>query len=411
MPDPSNRHWRHPSELAATAGATAPPTIREAALRPLTLSGVLAVGAVSGLLVALSIGGFSVIDTGGIGAADSELVDAVALGQRAISDADSDRRAGGQPTTTVATTTVAAAATSTSLHYMAPASSDIELWSATTSDEVLLLAYGVFASPNVEERLASYLVYDGMVLTSAAAVSGRDKLWLRVAGRWAPASIAMADPYTDVAVLQAAEPLPERLSPAAVAEDRPEPGTNVRVRLGPTGNEPDGGAGRSGVVVTPPEPVKTSLNRQCYDAFSISVRSQLASPGSAVVDGSGTVIGMTISTHHATAAAVPMETVLDVAHSMMDLGSPAAVWLGIEAVADAEGRTRVIDVVAPGPAADVLMADDVIVSIDGQAVENPDHLVHLVRAVEIGVDTEMVIERAGATESVSVRPGSVADRN
>lgn len=409
MPDPSKRHWRHPSELAATSATTPAPTVREAGLGPMVLTGVLAVGAVSGLLVALSVGGLSLFDAGGVRVADRDLAGA-AIGQRI--DADSDAGAGIEVDEQT-TTTAAAAVPPTSLQLTPPAASEVEIevWSATssgpTADEVLLLAYGVFASPNVDDRLASYLVHDGMVVTSAAAVSGRDRIWLRVAGRWASASVAMVDPYTDVAVLQTTEPLPENLSSSTVEAGRPEPGASVTVRLSPTGVEATDDAERTGIVAIPGEPVKTSLNRNCYDAFTTSLHSSLAPPGSAVVDPDGAVIGMTISAPQPTTAAVPIATVIEVAHSMMDVGSPASVWLGIEAGADTEGRTRVIDVVNRGPAADILMADDVIVSIDGQMVENPDHLVHLVRGIGTDVDAAVVIERNGTEESVSVRPAPV----
>lgn len=409
MPDPSDRHWRHPSELAAMGAASTPPTMREAPLGPMVLTGVLAVGAVSGLLVALSVGGLTLFDTGGMRVADGDLTGA-AIGQHTSDGAEA-------PTGTVVdeqtTTTAANTLTSTSLPLTPPASSEAELevWSASspgaTAAEVLLLAYGVFASPNVDDRLASYLVHDGMVVTSAAAVSGRDSIWLRVAGRWSPASVAMVDPYTDVAVLQTAEPLPDDLSSPNIAAARPEPGASVTVRLGPTGIEAADDAERTGIVASPSEPVKTSLNRNCYDAFTTSLHSSLAPPGSPVVDPDGAVIGMTISAPQPTTAAVPIATVIEVARSMMELGSPAAVWLGIEAGADTEGRTRVIAVVDSGPAADILMADDVIVSIDGHAVENPDHLVHLVRDIGTGVDAQVVIERDGTAESVSLRPAPV----
>lgn len=392
------------------AASGPPAAVRQAGLGPMVLTGVLAVGAVSGLLVALSVGGFSVLDSGSVRVADNDLTGA-AIGHR--NDADPGERAVTEVDEQT-TTTAPAAMTSTSVQLPAAPSSEveIEIWSATstgpTAAEVLLLAYGVFASPNAEDRLASYLVHDEMVLTSAAAVSGRDRIWLRVAGRWAPASVAMADPYTDVAVLRTGESLPENLSSPAVAAGRPEPGTSVTVRLGPTGIEMADEAGREGIVASPDQPVKTSLNRNCYDAFTTSLHSSSAPPGSAVVDPDGVLIGMTISAPQPTAAAVPIATVADVAHSMMDLGSPSSVWIGVEASADSKGQTRVIDVVAPGPAADILMTDDVIVSINGETVEDPDHLVHLVRRLGAETDAEIRIERDGTTESVSVRPAPVA---
>lgn len=386
--------------MAATPDG--PPSMREAGLGPM----VLAVGAVSGLLMALSVGGLSLLNDGGIEIADSDLAEA-AIGQPST-DTDSTSSLDRQPTTTVPS-----APTPTSLPVVPPASSDsdLELWSAATSaptaDEVLLRTSGVFASPNVDARLASYLIHDGMVVTSAAAVSGRDTIWLRVAGRWSTASVAMADPYTDVAVLQTDEPLPEDLLSSTISIAEPEPGSKISVGLGASAEQTAGEAVRSGVVAALNQPVKTSLNRNCYDAFTTSLRSAATAPGSAIVDGDGAVMGMVISTFEPTAAALPITTVIAVARSMMDTGSPAAVWLGIEAGPDSEGRTRVIDVVIPGPAAEALMADDVIVSIDGQVVENPDHLVHLVRGIGTDVEAEVIIERDGTTESVSLRPAPV----
>ncbi len=365
--------------------------MRESGLRPLVLVGVLAVGAVSGLVVALSVSGLSLLGDGGLAVVDADLAEAAI----------------GQPTTTVP---ASPAPTSLEVTPGTEPEADIELWSAASPPSALLV-HGVFATTDVTSRLASFLVHDGMIITSAAAVDGQDSLWLRVDGRWVPASVTMADPYTDVALLQTADSSPDELfgpSIHTVSAKQPEPGDQVTVRIAPTGDGSTEEAERSGLVVAPNGPVKTSLNRHCYDAFITPFQSSIVPPGSALIDEKGVVVAMTISTPEPTAAAIPMTKVVDVARSMTELGSPAAVWLGIEAGADTDGRTRVLDVVEDGPAADVLIADDVILSVDGRTVENPDHLVHLVRAMVTGTDTELMIERDGMTRSMNVRPSPTA---
>ncbi len=391
-------------------GQAAPPTMRESGLGPLMLFGVLTVGAVSGALVATTLGWNQFLGDSGLTVADGDLAE-VAIRQHV----ESRRDAGGQTSAGTASTTSTSAPMSTSTTLaIAPSGvvpPEIEVWSATNPNtdiaQIELMTYGVFAAPKADARLASFIVHDDIVVTSAAAVSDHERLWLRVAGRWTSATLAMADPYTDVAVLTTEEPLPDDLSIPSISTDQPEAGREVTLQIAPIDAAVRGESARRGLIGQPGEGVMTSLNRHCYSAFTITLDASSTPPGSAIIDDDGAIIGMTISTYEPTAAVVPMSIVTDIARSMTEFGSPTANWIGIEAAADGTGRTRLIEVTPDGPAADVLMADDVIVSVDGQPVENPDHLVHLVRGIGTESDATFVVERDGDTEALSIRPASV----
>ncbi len=387
------------------------PALHQAGLRPLLFGGILAVGAVSGLLVALSIGGFSIVADGAVLTTDGDLADAAIGRPSAPESTTGPAAAAGAGSVDDLNSDSVSATTASTIVPSTESARRLELWSANEAEvepgNVELAAYGVFASRRVDTRLASFLVHDGMLITSAAAVAGRDTLWLRVAGRWEPTSVAMADPYTDVAVLQATESLPDDLASMLIEPEPVREGEPVAARLAP----PDGASAPSGTlgyVGLSDQAVTTSLNRRCYVAFTTSLRYSAVPPGSALVDGDGAVIGMVIATPEPAAAAVPMTTVIEVATSMTEFGSPAPVWLGIEAGADGDGRTRVIDVEPTGPAAGVLAGDDIIVSIAGTTVENPDHLVHLVRRIPSDDGAAVVIERDGVNGSVHLRPSVVA---
>ena len=395
--------------MAATPSPA--PTMRQAGLGPLLLVGVLTVGAVSGVLVALSVNGTPLVTDGGLSVADSELAE-TAIGRQP----GSGDEAGAAPADDAGPTTTVAGAAATSSLLLSPStllSPEAELWSSPAPkvdpQDTALDAYGVFTAPNVDSRLASFVVVDDMIVTSAAAIDGRKAFWLRADGQWTAADLVMADPYTDVAVLRSAEPLPNLPPPSEIGE-APVAGAEVVARPAPLAAGYADDAGHVGFVVSPGEVITTSLNRLCYDAFATSLPASMTPPGSALLDADGHTVAMTIATEAATAAAVPMSVVAEVARSMTESGSPATAWLGIEATVDSAGRTLVIDVVPSGPAADVLMPQDVILSIDGRSVQNPDHLVHLVRAIETDVEAELTIERDGATELVDVRPAPVAAR-
>ena len=377
----------------------ASPTFRESGLGSLMLVGALAVGTVSAVLVVLSATGLWFTDSR-LTVADGDLAEA-AIGQPQ-SGVEPGNEEGEVTTTSVALVPTSAA------------NPEVRLWSessVTTTTELSRSSLrGVFASAGLNELLASFIVHDGLIITSAGAVSGVDNPWLSVAGDQIAASVEMVDPYTDVAVLSTAEPLPEELVWSDVVAAVPDPGDRVDLRPTPLTAEDLDPTSSNGYVTGFDQRVMTALNRHCYGAFITSHHSSVAPPGSAVVDEHGAVVGMTISTTEPTVAAIPITTVLDVAASMSETGSPAAGWLGIEAAVDEKGRTLVIEVAAAGPAAEVLSAGDVIMSIDGMAVDNADHLVHLVRDIEIGNGAEATIERDGEREVVVLQPAA-GDQN
>ncbi len=385
------------------ATSSSPPTMRESGLGSLLVFGTLVLGAVAGSLVALSVSGLSPFVGQGLSVADGDMV-GVALNP----DFESRPKLGALVESTTTSTT---SPSTTSVTVAAsPAQSTVELWALDESDQSSRLAAlsrnGVFSYRSGAHRLASFVVVDDLVVTSAAVVDERSDVWLRVDGQWTPADVVALDPYTDVAVLLPAEPLPADGAPEAAVGPAPDLGAAIRVQILPGHDDGQMAIEELGFVGQAEELVTTALHRYCYDAFITSLPSS-SPPGSAVVDEFGAVVGMTISAMGPLTAAVPIATVQEVARSMVESGSPSDSWLGVKA-ADDDGRTRLTEVLPLGPSADSLRPEDVILSVNGEAVENPDHLVHLVRQVDLDVDVELLIERGGSTKPVTIVAAQVA---
>jgi PDZ domain-containing protein len=90
----------------------------------------------------------------------------------------------------------------------------------------------------------------------------------------------------------------------------------------------------------------------------------------------------------------------------MDLSKQTAISLaltrlGYEVVARSEG-VLVADVVADAPAASTLQVDDVIVAVDGRAVELPDQIGPLISPLEVGETISLDIVRDGRSQTVEV---------
>lgn len=59
----------------------------------------------------------------------------------------------------------------------------------------------VYAAKDVDRLLGSFVAVDNLLLTSAKALDGLDRVYLLIDQSWIPATVAGADPRTDVAVL------------------------------------------------------------------------------------------------------------------------------------------------------------------------------------------------------------------
>ncbi|MEM9564207.1 MAG: hypothetical protein AAGA93_16415 [Actinomycetota bacterium] len=249
VPDPSARHWRHPSELRNQHALPLPepsPAVTAGRLDS-PLWPVLAVGGVLAL-AAIGVLGFQAGMRGRTG------VDAGTAAPLLPDDAIDARLPVPTPivdpgATTAPTTTTTIGVRSTQTTHELPAAGAATSWGTASSDLADVVppvraqnapAYGLYPAPGQsDQRLGSFVAVADVVLTSAAAVGDLDTVWLRVERNWVEALVVGVDPMTDLAVLQPVEP-DVSLPWLAVASEPIQPGRGVLVGYGDPGNTGDG---------------------------------------------------------------------------------------------------------------------------------------------------------------------------
>lgn len=237
-------------------------------------------------------------------------------------------------------------------------------------------------------------------------------------GSRAHATVAGRDPGTDIVVLRlddGAPGVPVEIAPPAA--DALRVGALV-LAVGRPGS--DGVTTSLGVVSAVSGAWRTwsggdidhfvRLDLAIYDGFS----------GGALVDAAGRVLGMNCSAlARGMAVTIPAATVNRVVDALLTRGHVARGWLGVAmqpvrlspALAGrlgiASGRGVLLVQVEPeGPAERAgLMLGDVIVSIDGAAIESPEDVAPFIGAGRVGTSLDVRVVRGGAEQRVAVTVG------
>lgn len=410
LPDPAIRHWRHPSELAGlSATATQSVSDRGLGVGSLAAIGALAFGGAVAILVYASLVGVPV-QLGGNLSTDAAFES---------SDRDGD---------TVGDTADGAAA---SLALPSPESADdLTTFSQESSDEQTdagnddgsepdidpaaelddpianaLAVTGVFSSPTKEGRLASFLVVDGMILTSASALQGRSAVWLALSDQWTGADVIGHDVYTDVAVIRPAQWL-DGLTELSLHPTEGGVGQDVAIDLLAGQLDEDQPVRWTGAISSTNDAAENGSGRAWFDSLRLSIPSPHSAAGAAVLAETGGAVGMAIDSDAPLAAAVPLATAADVARSLVTIGCASPAWIGVEVTTDESGETRLLNIDPNSPARDLLQPDDVVVSVNHAPLQNADHLVYIVRSTEIGADLDLVVSRNGLRSRVAVTVGT-----
>jgi len=409
LPDPSVRHWRHPSELGQLAGASPAPSPERLHLsHSLMAIGVVALGGVAATALALTVGGSSMFGQRGLTIADTDMVGVpqstpieTTIGDPAEDSIESESEATTESSAELALPPSDADEGSDELQsYVQPVpeiAHHIEM-------------NGIFAGRHSGRRLSSFTVFDGMVITSANAIGGRTNVWIRTSGTWLPARVAGIDPYSDVAVLEPENWGSElQLSEVEVAVDALGVSMNgLAVELAKSGAEDGDGDGvnvelqPTGIVISDEGSVMGSTGFEIYDVIVTSLPSTPHELGAAVHTEDGAV-GMVIDTKTPVLAAIPLDAAAEIATSLMYHGMASEAWLGVEAVTGPDSEVRLTSVDSNGPSAGLLAEDDVIVSVEGEQLHNADHLVHMVREAGADAELDVVVRRGRRLTSIDVR--------
>ncbi|MDR7418379.1 MAG: S1C family serine protease [Armatimonadota bacterium] len=254
---------------------------------------------------------------------------------------------------------------------------------------------------------------EGLVLAADHAVERDEQIRVGLAdGRTVPAALVGRDPTTDVALLRVdagglvpapwAEPQDARVGHLVVSLARP--GRTVRARLGMLSAVADAWRAPTGADVER----YLEIDRAPAQGFS----------GGAVVDASGSVLGMqTSGLLRRIALAVPAPTVRRVVAALLTHGRVRRGYVGVGAQPvrlPAAMRQEVgqevgllILSVEPGSPAEQagLVLGDVVVGVGDVRVRHVHDLLGLLTADRIGVMVPVRILRAGSVREVTVTIG------
>jgi S1-C subfamily serine protease len=244
---------------------------------------------------------------------------------------------------------------------------------------------------------------DGLVLTSATLIDGAGPVpvWLPD-GTAVEATVVGVDGVTSIAVLD----LPgEGHRPA----DLVPLGTDLTgaaysvCAVCPDGS--GGAAATAGVVGT-----ARKLNGQgaagLDGVVEVEGRADPSALGGPVVDGDGTVLGITTAIgSDRSSYFTPIDVGQKVAGDLLDSGVIHRSWLGIEGMDRVEGSglhasggygAEVVTVATGSPAeAAGVQAGDVIVSLDGRPIDRMPDLIRWLQSLSPGDRVEVTVERSG----------------
>jgi putative serine protease PepD len=369
LPDPLDRLWMHPSELAPPA---APVATRTRSRWPAAL-----VAGAAGAILTLAVLGA----VGALGGSSS-----------------TDTKSGVVPTSVPIMTARALA--------IAVAHSVVAV--SARSDEGTRRGSGVCVHASGEILTSERLVGDATKVTVTTADGAVHAA--RVVGR---------DTTTDLVLLALAsdpsngtDPAPAQLGvPAPFTTSAPHTGDTVWVVGAPSPGDSSlwmsSGllASSDSMVAVPDGPTTSGL-------LETAAASGSGSSGGALVDRSGDVTGIVLSPigEDRVTYAVPITTALAVAADLRRQGYTTHGALGINGVTNSAGAT-VTEVVPGGPAEQAgVREDDVIESVANHEVDTMDDLIALVRHYEPGQSIVLDLKRGNTTVRLTVTLGSLVTK-
>src|SRR6266700_467503 len=258
-----------------------------------------------------------------------------------------------------------------------------------------------------DQGLGSGVVYDknGFILTAAHVVQGASQVTVRLAdGTKLTGRVLGTDSGTDIGVVKVDR---NNLQPAALALKVPLQVGQTAVAIGsPFGLE---GSVTSGVVSA----VNRSLPTQGGSVFEVLQTDAPINPGNsggALADREGRVIGINGSIRSESGGnegggfAVPIDIAAASAARIVQGKSSASGYLGVSGTDPTLGQAGALvnEVVNGGPAAKAgLQVGDLVVSINGKAVQGMDDLAAQVRILEPGQRVQLGIVRVGKQQTIT----------
>ena len=258
---------------------------------------------------------------------------------------------------------------------------------------------------------------DGLVLTNSHVVGGAGRVQLTFAdGSVREARVMGDDPDTDLALLRT--DLPASTPAAALGDSKALRRGQLVVAIGnPLGFE---STVTAGVVSALGRSLRATSGRLIDDVIQTDAALNPGNSGGPLVSTLGEVVGINtamIARAQGICFAVASNTAVLTVSEFIAHGRVRRAHIGIAAetvplprrigLATGAGKRaiRISEVMPGGPAAAAgLLTGDLILSLDGIAVEGADDLVRLLNATRIGTATAVSILRGGAVETRTLVP-------
>jgi putative serine protease PepD len=269
-----------------------------------------------------------------------------------------------------------------------------------------------FGSPAPSGATGSGFVIDeqGHIVTNYHVVEGADEADVTFAnGDEGHAQVVGTDPSSDLALLKL-DDYDGDLTPLQLGSSEGlEVGDPVVAIGSPFGLE---GTLTSGVVSQLDRRIQAPNGFTIDGAIQTDAALNSGNSGGPLIDMQGRVIGVASQIQSENGGnigigyAVPVETVKKVVDQLLAGGQVQHAYMGVQ-LQDDGNQVVLAEVVDGGPAADAgLQQGDVVVQVDGQAVESSEDVSGAVSAKEPGETISVQVERDGNTRTVEVKLGT-----
>jgi putative serine protease PepD len=249
---------------------------------------------------------------------------------------------------------------------------------------------------------------DGHVLTNEHVIDGADKITIVMAdGHEYPGKLVGGDPDTDIAVVKIDGPA---FPTATLGSASNLKVGNQAIAIGSPLGLAGGPSLSVGVVSALGRQVDSRDGPPLLDMIQTDAPIAPGSSGGALLDGNGSVIGITTAIAVSDVGAeglgfaTPIDIARDVAEQLITTGKVVHVWLGIEGE-DASGNAGALvrKIRADSPAANAGVHErDVITSVQGKPVTSMSALVVSLRAKKPGDVVKIGLNRDGKPITVDV---------
>jgi putative serine protease PepD len=260
---------------------------------------------------------------------------------------------------------------------------------------------------------------DGTIVTNAHVVGDSSEVQVRFTddGEFHDARVLGVDASTDLAALKVDAGAASGVRPLKLADsDKVQVGDSALAIGYPLGLDRTATAG-----------IVSGLERdiQAPNGFSIDKVIQTDAPinpgnsGGPLLNANGEVIG--VNSQIATAGggngsvgigfAVPANTVRDVLPQLERGAAPEHAYLGVSTAPAQDGGAQVGEATSGGPAAEAgIRPGDVITSVDGDRVQDPDDVAAAIEDDKPGDKVEVTVQRGGSEQTIEVTLGQRPDQ-